>query len=153
MHIAHEVTRGALSMYFVDQQQINKRLQQVEGLVEATSQLVNNWDDSMLMHLAQERILHLAIEIVTDVGSLLIDGFIMRDASSYEDIIEVISQEGVLDPVLCQQVQQLVQLRRPLVQRYMEWERTGIHPQLADLLQLLPSFERSVVQYVKSELV
>jgi len=139
-------------MYFVNREQINDRLQQITYVKEASAQILNGWDNTAIMHLAQERALHLGVEIVTDVGSLLIDGFIMRDASSYEDIIEIIAQEGVLDEQLHQGLLALVQLRRPIVQDYAVWKREGIHPQLATLSELLESFARSVECYMDKEL-
>lgn len=139
-------------MYFVDQQQIHQRLEQVSLVHHAAVQVQEGWDGSLIMHLAQERALHLAIEIVTDVGSLLIDGFIMRDASSYEDIIEIIAQEGVMNAELRDQLLQLVLLRKPLVQQYAEWERDGLHPLLLALPLYLEQFKTAVEQYIKQEL-
>ena len=139
-------------MYFVDQQQIHQRLEQVSLVQQAAMKVQTSWDDSIMVHMAQERILHLAVEIVTDIGSLLIDGFIMRDASSYEDIIEIIAQEGVLNDELCTQLLKLVSLRKPLVQQYSEWERNGIHPQLLTLPACMEQFKISVQHYLKQEL-
>lgn len=139
-------------MYFVDQQQIHQRLEQVSLVQQAAIKVQTSWDDSIMVHMAQERVLHLAVEIVTDIGSLLIDGFIMRDASSYEDIVEIIAQEAVLNDELCTQLLQLVSLRKPLVQQYSEWERNGIHPQLLTLPACMEQFKVSVQHYLKQEL-
>lgn len=139
-------------MYFVDQQQIHQRLEQVSLVQLAAMKVQTSWDDSIMVHMAQERVLHLAVEIVTDIGSLLIDGFIMRDASSYEDIVEIIAQEAVLNDELCTQLLQLVSLRKPLVQQYSEWERNGIHPQLLTLPACMEQFKVSVQHYLKQEL-
>lgn len=139
-------------MYFVDQQQIHQRLEQVSLVQQAAIKVQTSWDDSIMVHMAQERVLHLAVEIVTDIGSLLIDGFIMRDASSYEDIVEIIAQEAVLKDELCSQLLQLVSLRKPLVQQYSEWERNGIHPQLLTLPACMEQFKVSVQHYLKQEL-
>ena len=38
----------------------------------------------------------------------MIDGFIMRDASSYEDIVEVLREEGVFDDSLGADLHELV---------------------------------------------
>lgn len=139
-------------MYFVDQQQIVQRLEQVSLVNQAAVQVLDGWNDSLIIHLAQERALHLAAEIITDVGSLLIDGFIMRDASSYEDIVEIIAQEGVVSLELRDQLLQVVLLRKPLVQQYAEWKRVGIHPQLQSLPACLEQFKSAVECYIKQEL-
>ncbi len=97
--------------------------------------------------------LHLAIECVTDIGSLLIDGFILRDASSYEDIIDILSTEKkaitaeVAEPIL-----ELVRLRRPLVQDFAQRPITGLHPLIPALPSLLSAFEAQVRAFIKAEL-
>lgn len=45
---------------------------------------------------ALERIVHLLIENVLDVGNAMIDGFIMRDPGSYDDIIDILVDEKVV---------------------------------------------------------
>ncbi|MDK8182410.1 DUF86 domain-containing protein [Paenibacillus sp. UMB4589-SE434] len=140
-------------MYYVDREQIENRLKQIPVLMDAAQDLKQNWNNSVVNHLAQERALHLAIEIVTDVGSLLIDGFIMRDASSYEDIIDIIAQEGVLNEEVHTGMRELVQLRKPLVQSFADWERTGLHPTVQQLSGLMPQFAASVRSYLERELV
>src|SRR5690606_27181604 len=101
----------------------------------------------------QERALHLAIEIVTDVGSYLIDGFLMRDASSYDDIVEITAGEGVYPAEMTPILLELVRLRRPLVQQYFEWESQQLHPLMLQLPQLLLQFKQAVEQYVAKELI
>ncbi len=50
----------------------------------------------------------------------MIDGFIMRDASSYEDIVQILQDEAVFDEETGSVLVELVKLRRPLVQHYYE---------------------------------
>lgn len=151
-------------MYYVNHEQIDQRLRLIPELVEAAIRLREEWNAAasdgteapdkpdLLQDLAQERLLHLAVELVTDVGSLLIDGFLMRDASSYEDIVEIIRVEGVLPAELVDPLIELVRLRRPLVQEYMKWERGELHPLTVRLPELLPVFERSVAEFIAKEL-
>src|ERR1700730_7591956 len=107
-------------MYYVDRKQIEDRIRFVPFIIEGSERLSHTWDASDPLHvLAQERALHLAIEVITDVGSLLIDGFLMRDASSYEDIISVLVVEKVFSTELEIPLIELVKLRKPLVQDYM----------------------------------
>jgi uncharacterized protein YutE (UPF0331/DUF86 family) len=150
-------------MYYVNIEQIDKRLAVIPVLVQACSDIGKQeglcsaeGDLSvglpLIARLAQERTLHLAIELVTDVGSLLIDGFLLRDASSYEDIIEILRVEGVFpdDQVLL--LQELVRLRRPLVQEYMTWDSQGMHVLIEQLPELLPQFEICVRRFITKEL-
>jgi uncharacterized protein YutE (UPF0331/DUF86 family) len=139
-------------MYYVDRSSIDRRLACIPEVAEALAEIASNWQGSLVHGLAQERALHLAIEIVTDVGSLLIDGFLMRDASSYEDIIDIIAGEGVLPDDIAQPLRRLVQLRKPLVQDYDRWPRTQLHELTPELPQLLHRFSASVVSYLRQEL-
>src|SRR5690606_36925663 len=86
---------GDKFVYYVNQEQISIRLAVIPALTDTMNMLQQNWTGSAIERLAQERALHIAIEVVTDVGSYLIDGFLMRDASSYEDIVEITAGEGV----------------------------------------------------------
>lgn len=139
-------------MYYVNREQIYERLNVIPDLIESLQMLEQQWEGALLQGLAQERALHLAIETVTDVGSCLIDGFIMRDASSYEDIIDIIGGEGVFPAELHGVLLELVKLRKPLVQDYYVWERAVLHPMTAQLPACLAEFARAVDEYLKREL-
>ncbi|WP_338552054.1 HepT-like ribonuclease domain-containing protein [Paenibacillus sp. KS-LC4] len=140
-------------MYYVNREQIAVRLDAIPDIAEALNLIAAQWNGSMLQGLAQERALHLAVETVTDVGSYLIDGFMMRDASSYEDIVEVTGAEGVFSAELLPTFKQLVQLRRPLVQQYYEWQRAELHPLTRQLASQLLRFKQEVELYLERELV
>ncbi|MDQ0111819.1 DUF86 domain-containing protein [Paenibacillus harenae] len=139
-------------MYYVNREQIGVRLQAVDEIAEALHDVASNWQGTLLQGLAQERALHLAIETVTDVGSYLIDGFIMRDASSYEDIIEITGEEGVFPANMLGTLIELVKLRRPLVQEYFVWPRSELHPLSVRIADLLPEYKAAVEQYLEREL-
>lgn len=139
-------------MYYVNREQISVRLGVLPEVAEALRWLRSNWDGSLIHGMAQERALHLAIETVTDVGSYLIDGFIMRDASSYEDIVTVIAGEDVFPDELREPLLELVKLRRPLVQDYFEWRRDALHPFAAEMPDILTAFKQAVESYLLREL-
>ncbi|MCR2806493.1 DUF86 domain-containing protein [Paenibacillus soyae] len=139
-------------MYYVNQEQIAVRLATIPEITEALSVLAANWKGDLLQGLAQERALHLAIETVTDVGSYLIDGFIMRDASSYEDIVEITAGEGVFPGELQDTLVELVKLRRAIVQDYYAWPRAELHPLTKTLIEALPAFKSAVEGYLEREL-
>lgn len=139
-------------MYYVNREQIAARLRAVPDIAAALQSLAAEWQGSLLQGLAQERALHLAIETVTDVGSFLIDGFLMRDASSYEDIIEITGAEGVFPASMTEKLIELVKLRRPLVQDYYAWPRNELHMLTVQLPELLPAFKEAVEQYLEREL-
>lgn len=85
-------------MYFVDRQKIEQILGFLEkqlGLFEGQ----DNWDGD-LSELIVERLIHTSIDSVLDVGNAVIDGFIMRDPGSYEDIIDILHDEKVISEVI-----------------------------------------------------
>lgn len=139
-------------MYYVNREQIAVRLATIPEIAEALSALAADWKGDLLQGLAQERALHLAIETVTDVGSYLIDGFIMRDASSYEDIVEITGGEGVFPGELQETLIELVKLRRAIVQDYYVWSRAELHPLTEKLIGVLPAFKSAVEGYLEREL-
>lgn len=142
-----------VDMYYVDRGQIEERMQFLPQISEACRELQNRWDgQDLLTALAQERTLHLAIESVTDIGSLLIDGFLMRDASSYEDIIEILAGERVFSEEVADVLYRLVKMRKPLIQEYMTVSRKELHPMIQELPDSLVDFSRSVGEFMDREL-
>ncbi|WP_308634828.1 DUF86 domain-containing protein [Paenibacillus silvisoli] len=139
-------------MYYVNREQLTVRLSVIPDVTAALRMLGENWDGSLLQGLAQERALHLAIETVTDIGSCLIDGFIMRDASSYEDIVEIIGGEQVFPAEIQEPLLELVRLRKPLVQDYYDWNRADLHPLTTKLPATLTAFKSAVEAYLVQEL-
>ena len=140
-------------MYYVNRKQIELILDQIPDITTGLRAAAANWDGSTLLGLVQERSLHLAIEVVTDVGSCLIDGFIMRDAGSYEDIISIIHEETVFGgSEMYTKLIELVALRKPLVQDYFEWDRSALHPLTLVLPDILDEFSTQVRNYLNQEL-
>lgn len=140
-------------MYYVNREQIAVRLNSITEIASALQSLAANWQGTVLEGLAQERALHLAIETVTDVGSFLIDGFILRDASSYEDIIEITGEAGAFPGSMQATLIELVKLRKPLVQDYYVWQRTELHPLSLIISSLLPVYKQSIEDYLERELL
>lgn len=140
-------------MYYVNRKQIETILGQIPDISTGLQSVVSERDGGIVTGLVQERCLHLAIEVVTDVGSCLIDGFIMRDAGSYEDIISIIHEEKVFkDSAIYELLLQLVALRKPLVQDYYSWDRSALHPLTPVLPRVLEQFAEEVQRYLDQEL-
>lgn len=142
-------------MYYVNREQIERRLHMLPEIVQVlkSSDTLMIQDSELLERYAMERALHLALEIVTDVGSYLIDGFIMRDASSYEDIIDIMLDEKVVDEELHAILIELVRLRKPLVQEYFNIDRSTASELLKVLkeAEALTAFAARVRAYLDQE--
>ncbi|WP_018750445.1 DUF86 domain-containing protein [Paenibacillus sanguinis] len=136
-------------MYYVNREQIERRLEIIPELLQVLGQMSQR-ERPLIERYAQERALHLAVEIVTDVGSYLIDGFIMRDASSYEDIVDIMLDEKVIDRDMHAVLVKLVRLRKPLVQEYfLSQQETDEWTQ--DLPEVLETFSTKVLSYLEQE--
>ena len=106
-------------MYFVDRNQINKALDHMENLL-ALYERGNRWADDEVRSLALERIAHVVIESIIDVGNSMIDGFIMRDPGSYEDIIDIMEDERVITSEMAAPLKQVIELRKMIVREFTE---------------------------------
>lgn len=141
-------------MYAAKGEQIRIRFAYIERIVLGCEQLAElekttTW---LAIHqFAQERLMHLAIETVTDIGSLLIDAFELREASSYEDIVAIMRSDEVCDAELSNALMQLVKCRKSLVQDYMLAERTDMHPTVLALPSWLRQFRTSVEHFIEKE--
>jgi uncharacterized protein YutE (UPF0331/DUF86 family) len=139
-------------MYYVNVDQIHQRLQFIPLIAEVCGRLQENGRLDSTGYFAQERALQLAIEVVTDVGSCMIDGFLMRDASSYEDIVEILRGENVLSAELARYLSDLVKLRKPLMQEYSSFPRDGLHSSMDALAGRMDQFNESITRYLQEEL-
>ena len=141
-------------MYYVNRQQIERHLKYFPFIIQAAERLRGEFDPNDPLHvLAQERVIHVAIESVTDIGSYLIDGFLMRDASSYEDIMEIMRDEKVIRTELFKPLTELVKLRKALVQDYDALNSLEFSLIIKELPGMMEEFSESVERYLQQELI
>lgn len=137
-------------MYFVDREKIE------EILVFMNDQLSilhkqSGWDTT-IEKLGLERIGHTLIESVLDVGNSMIDGFIMRDPGSYEDIIDILLDEKVINQEMSEDLKRLIEQRKALVQEYTSVDHEALQRILHDLRSTLEQFPVHVRRYLENEL-
>jgi uncharacterized protein YutE (UPF0331/DUF86 family) len=137
-------------MYFVDREKIEAILAFLE---EEISLFTNqkNWS-TPLEKAALERLTHVMIEAVLDVGNAMIDGFIMRDPGSYEDIIEILIDEKVVSSEVGTSLKILVQFRKVLVQMYTDIDHQKLQEEFSTHLQELVVFPTNIRDYLANEL-
>lgn len=137
-------------MYFVDREKIEKTLLFYEenlGLLETDT----NWT-STLEKKALERISQLIIEAILDVGNSMIDGFIMRDPGSYEDIIDILEDEKVVSTQAANELKEIIRFRKVIVQDYLEINHDELFSSLQKNKESLESFPKAVRSYLENEL-
>jgi uncharacterized protein YutE (UPF0331/DUF86 family) len=137
-------------MYFVDREKLENTLVFLEKQISLFSSQ-EEWS-TPIEKAALERITHLIIESVLDVGNAMIDGFIMRDPGSYEDIIEILIDEKVVTKETGTSLKNLVQYRKVLVQLYTEIDHRELLNQFSSLIEDLALFPKNVRDYLENEL-
>ncbi len=142
---------GAFLVYFVDRNKITKNLQYLDGLL-AILETENNWSQNDIKKLAIERIGHNIMESMMDVGNLMIDGFIMRDPGSYEDIIDILVDEKVVVAEMEAPYKAVVGLRKMLVREFIEVDIDEVVHVLTANLSALKQFSPAVHSYLTHEL-
>ncbi|MCM3718787.1 DUF86 domain-containing protein [Fictibacillus phosphorivorans] len=137
-------------MYFVDRKKINEHLVYMNELL-STFETMSIPKDRVNV-LAVERIGHLLIESMMDVGNMIIDGFIMRDPGSFEDILDILIDEKVLPSEEAGSLKKVVNLRKSLVQDYPQADVEQIYKTIKRYSSELSVFSDHVKRYLENEL-
>jgi len=137
-------------MYFVNRSEIEKIINFIDGLLEKSdSDFVYTTLSEKLM---LERLTHLLIESILDVGNLMIDGFIMRDPGSYHDIIDILIDERVLPKEDEEAYKQLIDLREQIVKYYTNINHEQIKEVLSSHKHIFGKFSTYIKSYLTTEL-
>lgn len=138
-------------MYFVDRSKIEAQLDYLQKL----SQFLSSYEGSPTEEegkLAIERAVHMSIEAILDVGNQMIDGFIMRDPGSYEDIIEILQDERVLPDEEAKQLMQFISLRKRLVVDYLQVTSEELWSGYLQAKEALKQFPERIRTYLTEHL-
>ncbi|MED3662394.1 DUF86 domain-containing protein [Ureibacillus sp. FSL K6-8385] len=138
-------------MYFVDRKKIVNTLAYLDEMIAVFEQ-EQNWLENDIKKLALERIAHNALESVIDVGNLMIDGFIMRDPGSYDDIIDILIDEKVIPAEKEQPFKELISLRKNLVREFIQVDIERVYEVLKNTVPYLKTFSKEVTEYLENEL-
>ena len=138
-------------MYFVDRNKITNNLAHLDELL-AIFESTENWLADDIHKLALQRIGHNVMEAMMDVGNLVIDGFIMRDPGSYEDIIDIFVDEKVITEEMDAPLKAVVGLRKMIVREFIAVDSEEILNVLTANLNILKQFSLKVHDYLTNEL-
>lgn len=130
-------------MYFVDKEELNKKLDYI-------AQLTNDFNDSSGYGL--ERICHMLIESVVDVGNMIIDGFIMRDPGSYQDVIDILEMEQVISKADAKSISSTLPYRQWMVRDYTAIDHAQLKSIFSQHLAAYQNFKESVDTFITREL-
>lgn len=137
-------------MYFVDRELLEKRLVYLEENMKVFSES-KEWV-SEVEKAALERISHMLIETITDTGNQMIDGFIMRDPGSYNDIIDILVDEKVISKPEGDSLKRVFAWRKPLLQEYTNIDHKKLHDSMLAESTALLNYPGKVRRYIENEL-
>ncbi|WP_269919241.1 DUF86 domain-containing protein [Caldifermentibacillus hisashii] len=137
-------------MFFVDREKIEETLTFLEGQINIFNQL--DQIENQVQKAALERVAQMMLESVIDVGNSLIDGFIMRDPGSYEDIIDILLDEQVIGEKDGEQLKKLIPFRKSLVLFFTSIDHEELYRLVNENLQAFIDFPTHVRTYLAKEL-
>ncbi len=137
-------------MYFIDRTKIKHTITYMDTLLDLYA-ATPTWD-SLKDRLALERLSLGMIEAIIDVGNSMIDGFIMRDPGSYEDIVDILVDEKVISIEMDKPLKAVVGLRKMLVREFAAVDHQEITELLDAHLEELKQFGPKVAYYLEYEL-
>ncbi|RAS87495.1 DUF86 domain-containing protein [Priestia endophytica] len=137
-------------MYFVDRGRIEKILVHFE---EQYALFLHHekWESELELR-ALERIGQLLIEGILDVGNDMIDGFIMRDPGSYNDIVDILHDEKVITSEDEGLLKDFIRYRKELVQQYIDINHEELIEALKRNAPVLEAFPTRIRTYLENEL-
>lgn len=138
-------------MYFVDRIKIEQMLRFLEAQL-ARLEEKQDWNQDEFSQLALERLIQVSIDSVLDVGNAMIDGFIMRDPGSFEDIIEILLDEKVITDEIATQFKNVLPLRKMLVQDYLEVSHEQLLTVLNENKSAFTQYPELIRSYLTNEL-
>ena len=137
-------------MYFVNREKIEDTLTFLEEQIKIFKQL--DHIENQVQSAALERVAQMMLESVIDVGNSLIDGFIMRDPGSYEDIIDILMDEQVISKKDGEQLKRLIPFRKRLVLFFTSIDHEKLYQLVNKNLQAFIDFPTHVRKYLAKEL-
>ncbi|MFC7394306.1 DUF86 domain-containing protein [Scopulibacillus cellulosilyticus] len=137
-------------MYFIDRRKIEDTLTYMTEHMKLFNEKTE-WP-SEVEKLALERLTYNLIEGFIDIGNHMIDGFIMRDPGSYEDIVDILVDEKVIPKDNEAGFKKIVQLRKVLVSQYLTIDHDKLYRTLKENQQVIIDFPKQVRDYLEQEL-
>ncbi|KGP70825.1 DUF86 domain-containing protein [Pontibacillus yanchengensis] len=136
-------------MYFVDRSKIESTLQYMEQLLKHYQ---DETVDTPMKRLGLERCVQMTIESIVDVGNMMIDGFIMRDPGSYDDIIDILIDESVIPEEQEQAYKSVISVRKQLVRDYTNMDHDQLQNMMNEHITILHDFSDHIRRYLNEEL-
>jgi len=137
-------------MYFINRQSIIDRIEVINSMLNYYDS--NSKPSNQTEVLAFERMTQLFIDSILDIGNAMIDGFIMRDPGSYDDIVDILMDEKVITKELGEAIKKLIPIRKHLLQDYTTSITETIMSTFSENISAYKEFPIAVDSYLNKEL-
>jgi len=115
---------------------------------EIRSQGYDSFSGSFRDIQAAKHSLQEAIEACLDIGSHIIAEQDFRRPEDYREIFRVLEENGIIDHVLSEKLQEMAQFRNLLVHRYGQIDTRRIYIIMSDDLKDIQEFAKSILKYI-----
>lgn len=89
-----------------------------------------------------------SIEACLDIGSHIISEKGFQRPENYRDIYKVLEEEGIIDSVLSEKLQEMAQFRNLLVHRYTKIDTKRVYDIMSEDLMDIREFVKSILKYI-----
>lgn len=137
-------------LYDVNTERIQDQLGYLDTCLIVLEQVDEHQKD-LQQSFATARALHIAVECIVDIGSVMIDGFIMRDPGGYQDIVDILTDEQVIPHPLSLLIGEWVTFRERLIRQYTTVTQDELLAKAKEAAQIRP-FITHVQAYLRAEL-
>lgn len=137
----------------LDMESIGKRLRRLEHYLNALNLRKSvTWDryrqDSDLQ-LIVERLLHLALECVLDIGSHLVSALGLEEPETYGDVMVILGRHGIIPEPLASRLAAAAGFRNVLVHEYIALDPKRVYQALTTGTDDLEVFMQEITAFLR----
>jgi uncharacterized protein YutE (UPF0331/DUF86 family) len=125
---------------------MEKQFTVLHNLAERTN--AEEFKADLVLQAAAERALHIGVETLTDIGNIMIDALVMRDAASYEDIFEILTDEKVFEKEFAEHFMGAVRFRKLLAHEYLKLDAEQVWDAVQKYHGDFATIRDSIAKYV-----
>lgn len=127
---------------------LSKYLDFLENVVRKED--LETFKSNFQLQLSTERALHIAIEIILDLGNLLINKLNLDKPSTYADIFKILCENDVLPKKLMNTLIDIARFRNLLVHAYAKIDTVRVFEILEDNIELLKEITDMIISKIES---
>lgn len=139
----------------VDIELISRKLSRLQGYVDelkaATDITWEKYRSDLRAKAFVERFLHLAIEEVIDIANHIVSFEQWREPSGYRDLLQVLSEKGIIPEKQLSRFQNMASFRNMLVHRYENIDEELVYGIFTKHLADFDLYSNLIIQWVEKE--